>query len=120
MPTTYTGTIAAIAGHPLSGLWLLAFEDGRICYVESGTGVRALARCFGATEGTGDLQEKICGQRIVYSVDEFGVLMGFTPVDEWAGPEISDEGLYEDLDACEPADRGAIPVSDADSSRTTE
>jgi len=120
MPTTYVGTIATIAGLPLSGLWLLCFEDGRMCYVESGIGVRALARCFGATEGSGDLQDKVCGQRIVYSVDAFGVLMGFTPVDEWEGPEIPDEGLYEDLDACEPADRGSIAVSDARTKGETE
>jgi len=80
-------TIAGIGGHPMSGLWTLQFEDGSSAHIESGYGVRALASCFGATEGTGDLLMKIRGKEIYYSVDAFGVLEAFTPVDE-ATPEL--------------------------------
>jgi hypothetical protein len=93
---TYQKTIAGISGHPMSGLWQLIFTDGYSCHIESGYGVRNLAACFGATEGTGDLQEKIEGQEIVFSVDFMDVLCGFTPADEWEGPEIPDEGIEEE------------------------
>ena len=80
---TKQGIIKGLTGHPMSGLWQLRFEDGHVAHIESGFGVRQLASCFGATEGTGDLLEKIVGQEIVYSVDEFGVLEGFAPIEEW-------------------------------------
>lgn len=92
---TKKGVIAGISGHPMSGLWMLAFEDGSVAHIESGTGVRALAACFGAHEGTGDLLAKIKGQEIVYSVDAFNVLYGFTPADQWEGGEIPEEGIEE-------------------------
>ena len=88
------GTIIRISGHPMSGLWHLNIS-GRIVHIESGYGVRNLAYCFGATEGTGDLQEKIIGQEIVYTVDDFGVLEGFTPIGDWEGDEIPEEGIEE-------------------------
>ena len=93
---TFKGTIAGISGNMMSGLWQLHFENGQTCHIESGYGVRQLAACFGATEGSGDLQEKIEGKEVVYSVDEFGVLEGFTPIDDWEGPEIPEDGISED------------------------
>ena len=96
MPETKRGTIAAISGHPMSGLWQLHFEDGFSCHIESGYGMRNLARCFGATEGTGDIQEKIEGQEVIYSIDDLGILIGFTPLEDWDGPEIPPEGIYEE------------------------
>lgn len=90
MPETAEVTrdrIAGISGHPMSGLWTLTFESGAVAHIESGYGVRQLARCFGAREGSGDLQEKIVGQDIYYSCDWLGVFSGFTPAAEWAGPE---------------------------------
>lgn len=94
---TLKGTIAGISGHPMSGLWTLHFQNGDSCYIESGFGVRQLAACFGATEfKKGDLFEKIKDQEIIYSVDDFNVLYGFTPSDEWEGPEIPEEGIEED------------------------
>ena len=78
----HKGTIATISGHPMSGLWSLIFEDGDVVHIGSGYGVRNLAAAFGATEGSGDLLEKIAGQEIYYSTDDFGVLEAFTPVDE--------------------------------------
>lgn len=86
--TVYRDIISSITGHPMSGLWTLLFESGAHAHIESGYGVRQLAACFGATEGSGDLLEKIAGQEIVYSLDDFGVLEGFTPIAEWLGPEV--------------------------------
>ena len=80
--------IAGISGHPMSGLWNLVFMDGNTVHIESGYGVRNLARCFGASEGKGDLQDKIRGQDVYYSADAFGVLEAFTPANEWEGQEL--------------------------------
>lgn len=83
--------IAGLSGNPMSGLWTLHFESGRSILISSGFGVRQLAACFGATEGTGDLLEKIAGQDIVYSTDDLLELEleAFTPTEEWIGPEIA-------------------------------
>lgn len=75
--------IAGISGHPMSGLWELYFTDGSSVHIESGFGVRTLAAAFGAREGTGDLMEKIKGQKIAFIENEFGVLEIFTPYAEW-------------------------------------
>lgn len=93
---TYRGTIAAISGHPLSGLWNLHFEDGSSCHIESGYGVRQLAACYGCREGIDNLQDHIEGQDIIYTVDCFNILCGFTPTTEWDGPPIPTEGLSEE------------------------
>ena len=79
---TRIGTIASISGHPMSGLWMLHFEDGEMVHIESGYGLRALASAFGAREGSGDLLKKIVGKEIYYSTDFMGVMEGFTPTDE--------------------------------------
>lgn len=90
---TYLGTIAGLSGHPMSGPWILSFEDGRIAHIESGHGVRQLVCAFGAREGSGDLLEKIKGQKIVYSVDDFGCLVAFTPVEHWEDELPGPEGI---------------------------
>lgn len=84
------GTISGISGDPLSKLWTLHFEDGSSALIGSGSAVRQLAACYGATEGTGDLIEKIKGKEIFYSVNEMNVMEGFNPVEE-----ASDELLEE-------------------------
>ena len=90
------GTITGLSGHPMSGLWQLLIEPElddmlagcpNIVHISSGYGVRQLAEAFGATEGKGDLMEKITGKEIYYSTDAFGVMDGFTPVAE-ASPEL--------------------------------
>jgi hypothetical protein len=92
----YRGTIQGLSGNPTSGLWFLNI-DGHGIPIESGFGVRQLAAAFGATEGTGDLLDKIVGQEIVWSFDELGmVLGGFTPYKYWEGPDIPEEGLELD------------------------
>ena len=90
----HRGYIVGIGGHPMSGLWQLRLEPSDLespvsVYIESGTGVRALAAAFGATEAAGDLQDKIKGQAIVFSVDHMGILEGFTPAADW------DEAEYQ-------------------------
>jgi hypothetical protein len=74
-------TIAGLSGHPMSGLWMLEFEDAPPVYIGSGYGVRQLAACFGATEGSGDILEKIKGKRIRFTRDFIGEIEGFSPVD---------------------------------------
>lgn len=80
--------IAGVSGHPMSGLWMIAFQSGRIAHLESGHGTRQLAACFGATEGSGDLNEKLVGQDIYWSPDEFGIFAGFTPAEDWTGQQL--------------------------------
>lgn len=83
----------------MSGLWQITFDNGDFVHIESGTGVRQLANAFGATEGTGDLAEKIIGQEVIYSVDGLGVLHGFTPIEMWEEqglPDIPEEGIEEE------------------------
>jgi hypothetical protein len=80
-------TIAGLAYRFPEGIATLYFKDGSSVFVESGIGLRALARCFGAREGGGDLLRKIRNRRIVYILDEFGVMVGFTPASRWKGPE---------------------------------
>ncbi len=74
------------------GLNKLVFQDGNFALIND-SGIRALASDFGPVEGAGDLHAKIRGQEIVYTIDEFGILVGFCPVSEWQGPEISKKGL---------------------------
>ena len=84
------GTIAGISGDALSKLWTLHFEDGSSAKIGSGSGVRQLAACYGAIEGTSDLIGKIKGKEIFYSVNDMGVMEGFSPVEE-ASEELLEE-----------------------------
>jgi hypothetical protein len=83
----------------MSGLWFIKFVHSGPVPIESGYGVRQLARCFGAVEGSGDLREKVVGQEIYFSTDEFGIFAGFTPTDEWTGPELEFGDEMDDEDA---------------------
>lgn len=68
------GTIVEIGGHPMSGLWQLLFDTGDIVHIESGHGIRQLVNCFG--------EKNIIGATISYDTDAFGILEGFTPIEE--------------------------------------
>jgi len=92
---TKKGVIHGVDYRFPSGIALMHVGDD-VVYVESGYGLRSLAACFGAREGEGDLNEKIRGEEIVYSVDHMNVLCGFTPAGQWEGPEIPEEGIEED------------------------
>ena len=76
-PEIKIARMESLSGDTGSGLWTLHFQGGASVYIESGYGVRALARAFGATGA--DLHEKIRGQVIQYSEDNLGVMEGFTP-----------------------------------------
>jgi hypothetical protein len=75
------GTIAGLDYQFPSGIAVLAFTNGKIVYVESGCGLRTLASCFGATEGRGDLVEKIFGRKIRYGTDFMNVMEWFVPLE---------------------------------------
>lgn len=61
-----------------------------------------LAEFFGATEG--NLQEKIKGKKVVFCMEQRLVLRGFTPADEWDGPEMKEGDFLvheeEDCNGC--------------------
>jgi len=90
-------TIKNLNGHPMSGIWMLTFESGRTVPIESGSGMRTLAGVFGASEGSGDLYDKIVGQEIVWYYDDMGLVFGgFLPVDEWDGADdFGDDGIMD-------------------------
>jgi hypothetical protein len=75
------GTIAGLDYQFPSGIAVLSFTNGKVVYIESGCGLRALASCFGATEGKGDLLEKILGRRIRYETDFMNAMVWFAPLE---------------------------------------
>ena len=96
MAITKIGTIVEFQGSWQSGLGTLWFEgEGVLC--ENAPTVRALEGCFGEVIAAGHTvnQDAIRGQRVVYSVDAMGILIGFTPEEDWTGPEIPPEGLED-------------------------
>lgn len=99
MSTTYQGTITGFRGSWGSGIGYLII-DGEPIMCENAPTVRALDGCFGDVIGRDHSVDDsaIKGQEIVYSVDDLGMLAGFTPVSEWTGPEIPEEGLEDDDD----------------------
>lgn len=67
------GTVRSITGHPLSGLYQIHLDDGRIVHLESGFGARQVASAYGS------LSDAI-GKKIRYKTDDFNVLSYFEPV----------------------------------------
>ena len=82
----YRGVIDGFSGSWGSGLGYLVIS-GVPVPCDNGATVRALEACFGDVIGEGhcvDGEGGHVGQEIVYSMDEFGLVMGwFTPVEEW-------------------------------------
>lgn len=97
MPTTYRGTIDGFEGSWQSGLGYLVI-NGMPVMCENAPTVRALEGAFGDVIGEGHTvnTKALAGKEIIYSVDDLGLLMGLTPVDEWEGPEIPAEGIEDD------------------------
>lgn len=66
-------TIEGIFGHPMSGLWLVQFDNGEVVPLSSGFGARQLAACFGPNLGV--------GHEVMYTTDAMGILESFIPVE---------------------------------------
>jgi hypothetical protein len=100
MPVTKKGTLGGFRGSWMSGLGYLIIDDTPVPCDNAPT-VRALDGCFGDVIKPGHTVDgdapSFVGREVVYSVDDMGVLLGFTPVEEWEGPEIPDEGIVEEL-----------------------
>jgi hypothetical protein len=58
-----------------SGLWHVYFDDGTFCHIESGGGVRTLARCYGSLKNAR-------GKDIRYRTDGLNVMTYFQPVED--------------------------------------
>jgi hypothetical protein len=108
MPTTYRGTIEQFSGSWGSGLGSLLIS-GRLVTCENAQTVRSLDACFGNVIAPNHSvnQDAIRGQEVIYSVDDIGVLLGFTPIDEWTGPDIPPEGIEDDQEDESDADFSA-------------
>lgn len=93
MATTRVGTLERFVGSWSSGLGYLVI-DGTPIPCENPATVRALDGCFGDVIQPGHtlLSESFEGREVVYSVDDLGLLLGFTPIEDWDGPEIPPEG----------------------------
>ncbi len=96
MPTTYKGTIQGFSGSWGSGLGYLVI-DGRPVPCENAQTVRCLDAAFGNVIAPGHTVDNraVHGREIVYSVDDFGMLLGFSPIEDWTGPDIPPEGIEE-------------------------
>lgn len=96
MPITRRGTLGRFIGSYSSGLRFLEI-DGCPIPCESAPTVRALDDCFGEVIQPGHTvsSDSFKGREIVYSVDGLGLLLAFTPVEDWTGPEIPPDGLED-------------------------
>jgi|MudIll2142460700_1097286.scaffolds.fasta_scaffold834067_1 hypothetical protein len=79
----YRGTIDGFSGSWGSGLGSLII-NGQLVPCDNAATVRALEACFGGviTPGNTVSQDSIVGREIRYSVSPWGVLEGFSPVDD--------------------------------------
>ena len=102
MAHTFRAHILSFHGSWLSGLAvlevLLVNGNTRLIYCENAPTVRALETCFGNIIGpnhTAGIPPEVRDREIIVSVDEMGLLLGFTPVEDWTGPEVADEGIHD-------------------------
>lgn len=99
----YRGVIDGFSGSWGSGLGYLVVS-GMPIPCDNGPTVRALDAAFGGVIGEAhcvDGEDGHVGQEIVYSMDEFGmVLGGLAPAYQWDGPEIGlgEEGVEVEFD----------------------
>ncbi len=73
------GKITGFSGNFGSGIAFVVFDgegllDGSRVPVESGFGMRQIASCFGSLRAA-------IGRTVEYEVDEFGMLLSFSPVE---------------------------------------
>lgn len=73
------GEISSISGPAMSGLWTIHFKDGSSIPIESGVGMRTLARVFGSIEALSSI-EALRGKEIYYG-ENWGVMDWFIPAE---------------------------------------
>ena len=95
MIVTKISRVADVIAHPLRGLWQVVLANGDTCYLEYPYGVQAVADAFRVNGEVAAMQAKMKGESVVYSVDESGIMLGFTKVAEWTGPDLPPEGKVE-------------------------
>lgn len=97
MPTTRRGTLGKFVGSRLPGLGFLEI-NGQPIPSENAPIVRALEACFGDVIQPGHTvsSESFEGRAILYSLDDFGILLAFMPVEDWAGQNIPPDGLEDE------------------------
>jgi|ERR1035441_4195443 hypothetical protein len=84
---TYVGQISGVGEcEPMPGLYSLHVIGQPMGYTSIAL-KRALAANF--ADGVGR------GRTIIYTISSGGVLEGFTPIEEWTGPEIPSQGIEE-------------------------
>ena len=79
------------------GAFRLVFMD-RSCITVKNINIKTFAAYFDCEDGKGNLQEKIHGQRIIYCMNFWQELKGFTPAEKWDGVEMSDGNFL--IDRC--------------------
>ena len=100
---TYRGFIQKFRGATPGGLAMLWIRraDGSIDEVpcEQAIAVAALLRWFDCDPEQEGFSSVTCQKEIVYSVDELGILIAFTPYDHWlqkSRPAIPVDGIDDD------------------------
>lgn len=102
MPHTFRGRILVFHGSWSSGLAalevLLANGETRSIYCENAPTIRALDACFGNVirpNHTVAIPAEAQDRELVLTVDELGILLAFTPIEDWTGPDIPDQLIGE-------------------------
>lgn len=98
MPQRFRARILAFYGSWSSGLAALEVRltngQTRSIYCENAPTVRALDACFGNVIRPGHtvaIPAEVQNRELILTVDEIGILLGFTPVEDWTGPDIPDQ-----------------------------
>ena len=81
------------------GTFRLIFRDKTFVRIRSGHDMRLFTAYFGCKDGE-SIQKKIRGLKIVYLMTEHKELRGFTPADDWEGPDLGEGGYFIDRDCC--------------------
>ncbi len=78
----------------------ICFEDGSYAFVERDKFMQKVPAFFGCFGDIRGLKERICGLRIVYCMTFDKRLQGFSPIEDWQGPEMHDGDFLVDCCPC--------------------
>ena len=92
--------IEGLSDSESDGSFKLCFRDGTFAIIENREIMEKLATFFSCESGKGGLQEKIHGQLIVYCMTFDRQLRGFSPADQWEGPEMLEGDFLVDRCSC--------------------